>query len=65
MKAAREQIRAGVDFVKFMATGGVMTPGVDPDSAELTEEEMRAGIHEAHKAGRKNRRPCSGIAGHS
>lgn len=28
-KAAREQLRAGADWVKVMATGGVMTKGVD------------------------------------
>jgi len=44
MKAAREQIRSGADLVKFMATGGVMTPGVEPGSEQLTEEELRAGI---------------------
>ena len=36
-----------------MATGGVMTKGVEPGSAQLTQEEMAAIIEEAHKAGRK------------
>ena len=51
-KAAREKMKAGADLLKLMATGGVMTPGVEPGSAQFTEEEMRAGIEEAHKAGR-------------
>ncbi|MGD8564191.1 MAG: amidohydrolase family protein [Desulfarculaceae bacterium] len=51
-RAAREQIKAGCDHVKLMATGGVLTPGVDPGSTQLTKEELRAGIEEAHKAGR-------------
>jgi imidazolonepropionase-like amidohydrolase len=51
-KAAREQIKAGADQFKIMASGGVMTPGVDPGAAQFTEAEMRAGIEEAHKAGR-------------
>jgi imidazolonepropionase-like amidohydrolase len=51
-KAAREQIKAGADQFKIMASGGVMTPGVEPGAAQYTEEEMRAGIDEAHKAGR-------------
>jgi imidazolonepropionase-like amidohydrolase len=51
-KAAREKMKAGADHLKLMATGGVMTPGVEPGSAQYTEEEMRAGIEEAHKAGR-------------
>jgi imidazolonepropionase-like amidohydrolase len=36
-----------------MSTGGVMTPGVDPGAAQFTYEELRAGVEEAHKAGRK------------
>ena len=50
-QAAREQIKAGADQLKFMATGGVLTPGVEPGCAQLTYEEMKAGIEEAHKAG--------------
>lgn len=49
-KAVREQLRAGADAIKLIATGGVMTPGVDPRSPQLTEEELRAGVEEAHKA---------------
>jgi imidazolonepropionase-like amidohydrolase len=49
-RAVREQLRAGADCIKFIATGGVMTPRVDPRSPQLTEEELRAGIEEAHKA---------------
>jgi imidazolonepropionase-like amidohydrolase len=52
-KAVREQLRAGADCIKLIATGGVMTPGVDPRSPQLTEEELRAGVEEAHKAFRK------------
>jgi imidazolonepropionase-like amidohydrolase len=52
-KAVREQLRAGADVIKLLATGGVMTPGVDPTSAQLTIDELRAGVTEAHKARRK------------
>jgi imidazolonepropionase-like amidohydrolase len=52
-KAVREQLRAGADVIKLLATGGVMTPGVDPSSAQLTVDELRAGVEEAHKARRK------------
>ena len=62
-KAAREQIKAGSDLVKLMATGGVMTPGVEPGSAQLTEEELRAGVEEAHKAGRKAASHAQGTDG--
>ena len=62
-RAAREQIKAGVDIVKLMATGGVMTPGVEPGSEQLTEEELRAGIQEAHKAGKKTATHAMGTQG--
>lgn len=62
-KAAREQILAGADVIKIMATGGVMTPGVQPGSPQFTEEEMRAAIEEAHKAGRKTATHAMGVQG--
>ena len=49
-KAVREQLRAGATAIKLFASGGVMTPGVDPRSPSFTEDELRAGIEEAHKA---------------
>ncbi|MCK6564865.1 MAG: amidohydrolase family protein [Dehalococcoidia bacterium] len=49
-KGVREQLRAGAKAVKLFASGGVMTPGVDPRSPSFTEDEMRAGVEEAHKA---------------
>jgi len=49
IKAVREQIHAGCDCVKIMATGGVGTPGVNPEDAHYSPEEMAAGIHEAHR----------------
>ncbi|MEJ2170246.1 MAG: amidohydrolase family protein [Desulfobacterales bacterium] len=62
-QAAREQIKAGADIVKLMSTGGVMTPGVEPGSEQLTEEEMRAGVEEAHKAGKKTATHAMGTRG--
>ncbi|UYN93323.1 MAG: amidohydrolase family protein [Enhydrobacter sp.] len=49
VKAVREQVHAGSDLVKIMATGGVMTPGVNPEDAHYTADEMKAGISEAHR----------------
>lgn len=52
-KAVREQLRAGADCLKFMATGGLASmPVEDPQTVEMTEDELRAGIEEAHKRGR-------------
>ncbi len=52
-KAVREQLKAGADVIKLIATGGVMTPGVEPGSPQLTRDEMRAAIEEARKGGRR------------
>jgi imidazolonepropionase-like amidohydrolase len=52
-KAVREQLKAGADCVKLIATGGVMTPGVQPGAQQLSQDELQAGIDEAHKAGCK------------
>ena len=62
-KAAREQIKAGADLVKLMATGGVLTPNVEPGNDQLTEDELRAGIEEAHKAGKKTAAHAQGTKG--
>jgi len=53
----------GADIVKLMATGGVMTPGVQPGSEQFTEEEMRAGVEEAHTAGKKTATHAMGTQG--
>ncbi len=49
VKAVREQVHAGSDLIKIMATGGVMTQGVNPEDAHYSAEEMKAGISEAHR----------------
>jgi len=62
-KAAREQLKRGAQWVKLMATGGILTPGVSPESYQLNEDEMRAAIDEAHKAEKKAATHAQGAAG--
>ncbi len=52
-KAAREELKKGVDLLKVIATGGILTAGVEPGSSQLTLEEIRAIVEEAHKAERR------------
>ncbi len=58
VKAVREQVHAGSDLIKLMATGGVMTPGVNPEDAHYSAEEMAAGIAE----GNRFHKPCASHA---
>ena len=51
--AVHEQIRAGAEVVKFIASGGVLTPGTSPDSAQMTPDELAAGMAAARRAGRR------------
>jgi len=51
-KAVRAEIKGGANFIKVMATGGVLTPGVDPTQTAFSIEEMKAAVEEAHKAGK-------------
>ena len=50
-RAVREEIKAGADLIKFMASGGVIGPGMGPETSQFTEEELRLGAAEAHGAG--------------
>jgi imidazolonepropionase-like amidohydrolase len=52
-RAAREEMKAGAACIKLMASGGVYGHAEEPGSPQLTPEEMRAGVEEAHKAGRR------------
>ena len=52
-RAARLQIRAGADWIKIMATGGVLSAADTPDASQFTEEEIRAIVEEARAAGIK------------
>ena len=63
VKAVREQVHAGSDLVKIMATGGVMTPGVDPEDAHYTAEEIAAGIAEAKRFRRRTASHAQGSEG--
>lgn len=62
-KATREQLKKGVDVIKIMASGGVLTPGVDVNSYQLNEDELRAAAEEAHKVGKKICTHCHSTQG--
>jgi len=49
----RAQMKYGVDVIKILASGGVLSKGDSPGAAQYTVEELKAAADEAHMAGRK------------
>lgn len=48
-KGARRRIRQGVDLIKIMTTGGVMSQKDEPHHSQHTDAEIRAFTQEAHR----------------
>ncbi|HEX7125785.1 MAG TPA: amidohydrolase family protein [Thermodesulfobacteriota bacterium] len=59
-RAAREQIQAGVDWLKLMVTGGIMTHGTDPRTEQMLPDEVAAVVEVARAAGRPVAAHCQG-----
>jgi imidazolonepropionase-like amidohydrolase len=62
-RAVREQLRRGADFIKLMATGARSVVAEDPEPAQMTAEECRAIIDEAHRMGVRVAAHAEGLAG--
>jgi imidazolonepropionase-like amidohydrolase len=52
-KVVREQVKYGVDVIKILATGGVLSAGDKPGAEQFTYDELKVAADEAHHAGRK------------
>lgn len=61
--ATRAEIKQGAHFIKAMATGGVLTPGVTPTQTALQPDELAEVAREAHNAGRRAACHAIGNAG--
>jgi imidazolonepropionase-like amidohydrolase len=59
----RELIEGGVDHIKVIATGAVLTSGTKPGEAEYTESEIRAAVEEAAKYGKFVTAHAHGVEG--
>jgi len=51
-EAVRRDIKYGADWIKLMATGGVMDPLSDFNVEELSEAQMARAVEVAHRAGK-------------
>jgi imidazolonepropionase-like amidohydrolase len=63
--AARLQIKAGADFLKIIASGGVgiTHEGEEPSQPELSVVEMRAAVEVMHSRGRRVTAHADGVPG--
>ena len=61
--AARHDIKYGADWIKVMATGGVMDPISDFRVQELSEEQMARAVEVAHRAGKRVMAHAEGTEG--
>lgn len=50
--AVQDQLTAGAEVIKVIASGGVLTPGTSPDDAQMTVEELTAAVEVATSHGR-------------
>ncbi len=62
-KAARKQIREGVDCLKIMTTGGVLSEKDEPHQSQFTDDEIAAMTEEAHRVGIPVASHAQGAAG--
>ena len=59
----RRQVAAGADWIKVMATGGVLTKGTTPAASQFEQEELDAAVAEARAHGRPTAAHCHGTEG--
>jgi imidazolonepropionase-like amidohydrolase len=64
VKAVREQVAAGADVIKIMATGAVLAPGHErPMAAQFSRDELKAAVDTAHEMGLRVAAHAHGIEG--
>ncbi len=52
-KTVREQVKYGVDVIKILASGGVLSKGDQPGAPQYSLEELKVAADTAHLSGRK------------
>src|SRR5207245_247442 len=63
-KAVREQVKAGADVIKVMASGAIMAPANErPGQAQYRPDELQAATETAHGLGRRVAAHAHGIEG--
>lgn len=62
IKATRQQLKNGADWIKVMASGGVMSPRGSLEAVQFTPDELRAIVDVAKSAGKEVMAHCHSAA---
>jgi imidazolonepropionase-like amidohydrolase len=62
-KAVRTNLKNGADFIKILATGAVLSKGIEPGAQQYADEEIGAAVIEARRWGRQVASHAHGAAG--
>jgi imidazolonepropionase-like amidohydrolase len=62
-KAVRTNFKHGADFIKILATGAVLSKGIDPGAQQYSDAEIAAAVTEANRWGRPVAAHAHGAAG--
>ena len=62
-RCAREELKAGADNIKLIASGGILTQGTGMGNPQFTVAEMQAAVEEAHDAGKTANAHAHGAEG--
>lgn len=63
IKAVRTNFKNGADFIKILATGAVLSKGIEPGAQQYSDDEIRAAVNEANKWGRHVAAHAHGTSG--
>ena len=63
LKKTREVKRAGADFIKVMASGGVLTTNTSPEFAQFNKKELKTIVNEACASNMKVSAHCHSLKG--
>jgi imidazolonepropionase-like amidohydrolase len=53
VKAVRTNLKFGADFIKILATGAVLSKGIQPGAQQYSDVEIQAAVNEASRWGRQ------------
>lgn len=63
VKAVRTNFKNGADFIKILATGAVLSKGIEPGAQQYSDEEIGAAVTEATRWGRQVAAHAHGAGG--